>query len=110
METRHHAVAMSERKWLFQDFGINIRVVDPGQPTALPPGTPHVLIGAGGGPATILMVGARGGEMQIHYPVSEVAARHGVSVDTETSDFEDAWRQRGLTPEFDRAPLPWPPS
>ena len=130
----------------FEDFGINVRVVDPGQPTALyhsenseelflvlageclavvddeeitlgqwdflhcPPGTPHVLIGAGDGPATILMVGGRGGEMEIHYPVSEVAARHGVSVDTETSDFEDAWRQRGLKPEFEQAPLPWPPS
>lgn len=130
----------------FRDFGINVRVVDPGQPTALyhsedaeeaflvlagecvavvddeevplkqweflfcPPGTAHVLIGAGDGPATILMVGGRKEKLSIHYPVSEVAARHGVSVDHETDDFEDAWSQRGLKPEFDLAPLPWPPA
>ena len=129
----------------FQDFGINVRVVEPGQPTALyhaegaeelflvlageclaivddeevtlrhweflhcPPGTPHVLIGAGDGPCTILMVGGRGGERSLRYPVSEVAARYGVSVDTETDSFEEAWAQRGLKPEFEPAPLPWPP-
>jgi uncharacterized cupin superfamily protein len=129
----------------FQDFGINVRVVEPGQPTALyhaedaeeafivlggeclaivegeeltmrkwdflhcPPGTAHVLIGAGDGPCTILMVGGRGGEMKIHYPVNETAARHGVSVERETDSFEDAWEQVGLRPEFEMAPLPWPP-
>ena len=128
----------------FQDFGINVRVVEPGQPTALyhsegreeaflvlageclavvddqeitlrqwdflhcPPGTAHVLIGAGDGPSAILMVGGRGGESGIHYPVSEVAARHGVSVDSETDDFEDAWKQRGLKVEFEQVSLPWP--
>jgi uncharacterized cupin superfamily protein len=130
----------------FSDFGINVRVVEPGQPTALyhaedaeelflvlggeclaivedeeirlgrgefvhcPPGTAHVLIGAGDGPCTILMVGGRKEALGIRYPVSEIAARHGVSVDRETEDFEDAWRQRGLTPEFEHAPLPWPPA
>ena len=130
----------------FEDFGINVRVVEPGQPTALyhsegveefflvlageclavvddeemtlrqweflhcPPGTAHVLIGAGDGPCAILMVGGRRGGPSIRYPVSEVAARHGVSVDTETDSFEDAWAQRGLKPEFERARLPWPPS
>ena len=129
----------------FEDFGINVRVVEPGQPTALyhsenaeeaflvlegecvavvegeelplgqwdfvhcPPGTAHVLIGAGDGPCAILMVGGRKEDMQIHYPVDETAARHGVSVDRATDSFEDAWEQRGLKPEFDRAPLPWPP-
>jgi uncharacterized cupin superfamily protein len=129
----------------FQDFGINVRVVQPGQPTALyhaenseevflvlageclaivddeeltlgqweflhcPPGTPHVLIGAGDGPCAILMVGGRGGEPGLRYPVSEVAARHGVSVDTETDSFDDAWQQRGMKFEFEPAPLPWPP-
>jgi uncharacterized cupin superfamily protein len=129
----------------FRDFGINVRVVEPGQPTALyhaenaeevflvlggectaivddeeltlrkwqflhcPPGTPHVLIGAGDGPCTILMVGGRGGELGLHYPVSEVAARHGVSVNTEADSYEEAWSQLGLKPEFEQAPLPWPP-
>jgi uncharacterized cupin superfamily protein len=129
----------------FQDFGINVRVVEPGQPTALyhaenseeaflvlageclaivddeevalrqweflhcSPGTPHVLIGAGDGPCAILMVGGRGGDPGLRYPVSQVAARHGVSVDTETDSFEEAWKQRGLKVEFEQAPLPWPP-
>jgi len=129
----------------FQDFGINVRVVEPGQPTALyhaenaeevflvlggeclaivddeeltlgqweflhcQPGTPHVLIGAGDGPCTILMVGGRQDGVKLRYPVSELAAKHGVSVDTETDSFEDAWSQRGLKPEFESAPLPWPP-
>jgi uncharacterized cupin superfamily protein len=128
----------------FEDFGVNVRVVEPGQPTALyhseaaeefflvlageclavvddeevtlgqwdflhcPPGTAHVLIGAGGGPCSILMVGGRKEQPGLHYPVSEVAARHGVSVDNETDSFEDAWNQRGLKPEFEQAPLPWP--
>ena len=129
----------------FKDFGINVRVVEPGQPTALyhaenaeemflvlsgeclaivddeevtlrqweflhcPPGTAHVLIGAGDGPCAILMVGGRGGEPGLRYPVSDVAARHGVSVDTETDSFEEAWKQRGLKVEFEQASLPWPP-
>jgi len=129
----------------FEDFGVNVRVVEPGQPTALyhsegaeefflvlageclaivdeeeltlgqwefihcPPGTAHVLIGAGDGPCAILMVGGRKGEPRIHYPVSEAAARHGVSVDSETDDFEEAWKQRGLKVEFEPAQLPWPP-
>ena len=129
----------------FQDFGINVRVVEPGQPTALyhaenaeevflvlageclaivddeeltlgqweflhcRPGTPHVLIGGGDTPCAILMVGGRKGEVKLRYPVSELAAKHGVSVDTETDNFEDAWGQRGLKPEFEQAPLPWPP-
>jgi hypothetical protein len=54
------------------------------------------------------MVGGRGGERGIHYPVSEVAARHGVSVDSETDSFEDAWNQRGWKFEFEQAQLPWP--
>jgi uncharacterized cupin superfamily protein len=51
------------------------------------PGTHHILVGAGDGPCAILMVGARGEGKKVHYPVSEVAARHGASspVDTDTS-------------------------
>jgi uncharacterized cupin superfamily protein len=130
----------------FKDFGINVRVVEPGQPTALyhaenaeelflvlsgeclaivddeeltlsqweflycAADTPHVIIGAGDGPATILMVGGRKEELGLRYPVSETAAKHGVSVDTETTSGEDAWRQRGLALEFEHVPLPWPPN
>ena len=131
---------------IFRDFGINLRVVEPGQPTALyhaeeaeetflvlggeclaivedeevalrqwdflhcPPDTAHVLIGAGDGPCAILMVGGRGKERPVRYPVSERAARYGASVKTETSDWNDAWQQVGWRPEFEQAPLPWPPS
>ena len=130
----------------FEDFGINVRVVEPGQPTALYHAenaeeaflvlggecltivedeemtlrqwdflhcgrdVAHVLIGAGDGPCTILMIGGRGGDMGLRYPVSEVAAKHGVSVDTETTSGEEAWRQRGLAMEFEHVPLPWPPN
>jgi uncharacterized cupin superfamily protein len=55
----------------------------------------HVLIGAGDGPCVLISVGARidsvdnpnwGG-----YPVSEAAARHGASVETETTVAEEAY-------------------
>lgn len=105
----------------FPDFGINIRVLQPGQPNCMyhredaqeaflvlsgecvaiveeqersmrtgdflytPGNTAHVLVGAGAGPCAILMAGARPDTGAV-YPVSEVAARHGASVDQETSD------------------------
>ena len=69
-----------------------------------------MIIGAGDGPATILMVGGRKEELKLRYPVNEKAAKYGVSVDTETTSGEEAWRQRGLAMEFESAPLPWPPS
>jgi uncharacterized cupin superfamily protein len=131
---------------LFDDYGINIRVVEPGQPTALyhsesadesflvlggeclalvqdeertlrngdflhcPAGTAHVLIGAGDGPCTILMVGGRRGKDATHYPVSEAAARHGASVEQETDDPQEAWAKAGWSlADFEPAKLPWPP-
>lgn len=45
-----------------------------------PGGTRHVFVGAGDGPCAILMIGARPADNDIHYPVSEAAARHGASV------------------------------
>ena len=53
-----------------------------------PPWTNHNFIGAGDGPCAIVMVGARkpeGGE-GIIYPVDDVAAKHGASVETETPE------------------------
>ena len=41
-----------------------------------PPGTRHVFVNEGSEPCVLLMVGARMGG-GIHYPVSEVALRHG---------------------------------
>jgi hypothetical protein len=39
----------------------------------------------------ILMVGARLEQEELHYPVSELVARYGASVDEETSDFEQVY-------------------
>jgi hypothetical protein len=39
----------------------------------------------------ILMVGARLEHEELHYAVSELAARYGASVDEETSDFEQVY-------------------
>lgn len=51
-----------------------------------PAGTAHVIVGAGDGPSSVLMVGARSAEAEIEFPVSEPAARYGASVETQTSD------------------------
>src|SRR4029077_8407311 len=44
-----------------------------------PAGTSHVLVGAGDGPSSILMIGARPDE-PIRFPVGVAAAKHGASV------------------------------
>jgi uncharacterized cupin superfamily protein len=51
-----------------------------------PSGTRHVFVGAGDGPCAILMIGDRPEPEELHYPVSEAAARYGeasVSVATD---------------------------
>jgi hypothetical protein len=50
-----------------------------------------------------------GGECLAIVDDEEMTLQHGVSVDTETTSGEEAWRQRGLTLEFEGARLPWPP-
>ena len=75
-----------------------------------PAGTEHIFVGAGGGPSVILMVGARSEEEHGRYPVSELAARYGASVETETSDPEQAYApfeqfQPGRPAYWDS--LPW---
>ena len=55
-----------------------------------PPGTDHIFVGAGDEPCVILMAGTRTPAEQLHYPVSELAARYGASTDEETTDFEKA--------------------
>lgn len=57
----------------------------------LPPGTAHVLIGAGGGPCVVVMAGARKSDIEVLYPVSAAAARHGASVRENTSDVRVAY-------------------
>ena len=46
-----------------------------------PRATAHIFVGAGESPCVILAVGARTGESGIVYPPSEVARRHGASVE-----------------------------
>ncbi len=74
-----------------------------------PPWTEHAFVGAGDGPCVILMAGARSGP-GVRYPVSELAARHGASVDRETSDPGEAYAtaerfRRERPPYWSR--LPW---
>ena len=130
----------------FSQLGINITVLEPGQPNGLyhgeggqedflvlvgeclllvegeerrlcawdfvhcPPQTEHIFVGAGDGPCVILMAGARSEDDRGHYPVSELAARYGASVEEETSDPAQAYagleRSRRERPSYwDR--LPW---
>ena len=51
-----------------------------------PPGTDHIIVGAGDGPCLIFMTGARLVEKEVVYPRSEVALRHGAGVEADTSD------------------------
>jgi uncharacterized cupin superfamily protein len=111
----------------FAEFGINVRVLEPGQPSALyhrenaqeaflvlsgecvlvveeeerplrkgdfvhlPEGTAHVLVGAGDGPSSVLMVGTRKEPEELLYPVSETAAKYAASAERETSDESEAY-------------------
>lgn len=59
-----------------------------------PAHAPHVLIGAGSGPAVILAVGARehqNGEGWGGYPLSDVAAKHDAASPVETNDAKIAY-------------------
>ena len=75
-----------------------------------PAGTEHVCVGAGDGPCVILMVGARTEDGEILYPVSELAARYGASVETETANPTEAYAPFG-PPQPAKPPsweqLPW---
>lgn len=71
-----------------------------------PPDTRHVLVGAGDGPCSILMIGARPDD-PIRYPVSQVAAKYGASVGTETTIPDEAYAD--WPGEYQPLRLPWPP-
>jgi uncharacterized cupin superfamily protein len=134
----------------FEHVGVNIHVLDPGQPNCMyhgedaqedflvlsgecllviegeerrlgqwdfvhcPPWTKHVLVGAGGGPCAILMVGVRKPHEQVVYPVEAAALVHGAGVREETADgkvayagtpdpVESSYREGDLPAEVDRA-------
>jgi uncharacterized cupin superfamily protein len=57
-----------------------------------PPGTRHVIVGAGDGPSVIVAVGTRGaGEDWGAYTVDEAAIRHGAGVERETTLSKEAY-------------------
>jgi len=57
-----------------------------------PPETNHMIVGAGGGPAVVLAVGARGrGRSGIVYPVDPLALEHVVGVERETTKPQEAY-------------------
>jgi uncharacterized cupin superfamily protein len=112
----------------FSQLGINVNVLEPGQPMAMyhyeneqedflvlsgeallivegqerplrawdfvhcPPGTRHVIVGAGDGPCVTVAVGSRmAGEDWGAYTADETALRHGAGVDVETTDPAEAY-------------------
>jgi uncharacterized cupin superfamily protein len=117
----------------FDQIGINISVLGPGQPLCLyhredaqedflvlfgeavllvegeerplkawdffhsPPGTDHVIVGAGNGQSAILAVGGRSPDEQLFYPVSELAASYGASAEKDTPDPKEAYARFGRT-------------
>jgi uncharacterized cupin superfamily protein len=76
-----------------------------------PAGTEHIFLGAGNDPCVILMAGSRPGDWQVRYPVSELAAGYGASVEEETTDPRQAYvgrfePSRRARPSY-WARLPW---
>ena len=67
-----------------------------------PPGTGHVLVAAGNEPCVAIAFGSRATRGTV-YPVDEVAARHGASVERETTSPEEAYAG---TPDFVDGPAP----
>ena len=75
-----------------------------------PAGTEHVFVGAGDGPCAILMTGVRREDEKLLYPVSELAAEYGASVEKETPDPDEAYAGQGpwkLERPSSWAELPW---
>ena len=66
-----------------------------------------MFVGAGEGPCSILMVGARP-DVELHFPASDVAAKYGASVATDTSEPDEAYAD--WPGEYLPVRLPWPPS
>lgn len=73
-----------------------------------PPGTRHIIIGAGESPCVVLMIGARREPEAFGYPVSAVAGKYGASVAKETNDPEEAYA--GRPDNFEPVRLPFPPA
>jgi len=70
-----------------------------------PAGTRHVFVGAGAGPCAILMLGARP-DVDLFYPVSEVAARYNASVAKDTGEPDEAYAD--WPGDYEPVRLAWP--
>jgi uncharacterized cupin superfamily protein len=73
-----------------------------------PAGVEHVFVGAGDGPCAVLMIGSRRLD-EAHYPVNEVAAKYGASVETATSDVDEAYADWRTEPPRSVS-VEWPPA
>jgi uncharacterized cupin superfamily protein len=56
-----------------------------------PPGTHHILVGAGNGPCVIFMAGGREHRGSAVYVRDETALQHGAGVEKDTSDGKEAY-------------------
>ncbi len=70
-----------------------------------PAGTRHVMVGAGREACAILMTGSRP-DVDLHYPVSDLAARYGASVAETTGDPDRAYAD--WPGEYEPVRLAWP--
>ena len=82
------------------------RALRKGDVLYMPPGTAHVLVGAGHGPSAVIMAGTRKEPEELLYPVSEAAARYGASVERETPSAEEAYGDTRRPRAVDLG-LPW---
>ena len=69
-----------------------------------PPGATHVFVG----PGVILMVGTRDPDEEVHYPVDELAGRHGASAAAPSDDPKEAYPAAGWSREWKPIRMPWP--
>ena len=135
------AYPLESRDAPFADFGVQVRVLWPGQPNGLyhsegvqegflvlsgectliveeeerplrqwdyfhcPAETRHIFVGGGEGPCAILMIGRRP-DVDLHYPVSELAAKYGASAAKDTDDPDEA--SADWPGEYEPVRLPWP--
>jgi uncharacterized cupin superfamily protein len=132
---------LEPREQPFDDFGVNVRVVWPGDASALyhsegvqegflvlsgectliveeeerqlrqwdyfhcPAATRHIVVGTGEKPCAFLAIGSRP-DVDLRYPVSEVAAKYGASVAKETAEPDEAYAD--WPGEYVPVRLPWP--
>jgi uncharacterized cupin superfamily protein len=73
-----------------------------------PPGTAHIIVGAGDGPCPIVMMGGRTPDGTTDYIPDPVAARHGVAVSERTPSSREAYADMDRT--VTRVRPPWPPA